>query len=115
MDTRAARRPVDDPDGRRDEHVPNVSGRLVARQEPRLSLVLSGNLLTIGTGLLIALSGHTAAWYLILAYLIYGAGAGLVSAPITNTALSGMRATRPASPAQSPPPAARQAPPSAWR
>jgi hypothetical protein len=29
-------------------------------------------------------------WYLIVAYLIYGAGAGLVSAPITNTALSGM-------------------------
>jgi hypothetical protein len=28
--------------------------------------------------------------YLIVAYLIYGAGAGLVSAPITNTALSGM-------------------------
>jgi len=29
-------------------------------------------------------------WYLVVAYLVYGAGAGLVSAPITNTALSGM-------------------------
>jgi hypothetical protein len=29
-------------------------------------------------------------WYLIVAYLVYGAGAGLVNAPITNTALSGM-------------------------
>jgi MFS family permease len=39
---------------------------------------------------LIGLSAHTAVWYLIVAYLVYGAGAGLVSAPITNTALSGM-------------------------
>jgi EmrB/QacA subfamily drug resistance transporter len=68
----------------------NVSGRLVARRGPRLSLVLSGALLALGTGLLIALDAHTATWYLILTYLIYGAGAGLVSAPITHTALSGM-------------------------
>jgi MFS family permease len=40
--------------------------------------------------LLIALGAHTAVWYLIVAYLVFGAGAGLVSAPITNTALSGM-------------------------
>jgi hypothetical protein len=40
--------------------------------------------------LLIALGAHTSVWYLILAYLVFGAGAGLVGAPITNTALSGM-------------------------
>jgi MFS family permease len=39
---------------------------------------------------MIVLSAHTAVWYLIVAYLIYGVGAGLVSAPVTNTALSGM-------------------------
>jgi MFS family permease len=44
----------------------------------------------VGAILLIGLTAHTALWYLIVAYLIYGAGAGLVSAPITNTALSGM-------------------------
>ena len=67
-----------------------VSGRLVARRGPRLALVMSGALISVGAVMLIGLSIRTAVWYLIVAYLIYGAGAGLVSAPITNTALSGM-------------------------
>ena len=68
----------------------NISGRLVASRGPRLALAVSGGLLAVGAGLLVGLGAHTAVWYLIVAYLIYGAGAGLVSAPITNTALSGM-------------------------
>ncbi|HEY2004893.1 MAG TPA: MFS transporter [Solirubrobacteraceae bacterium] len=67
-----------------------VSGRLVASRGPRLALIVSGGLIAAGASLLIGLSAHTAVWYLIVAYLIYGVGAGLVSAPITNTALSGM-------------------------
>ena len=67
-----------------------VSGRLVASHGPRLSLIMSGVLIAVGAILLIGLSARTAVWYLIVAYLVYGAGAGLVSAPITNTALSGM-------------------------
>jgi EmrB/QacA subfamily drug resistance transporter len=67
-----------------------VSGRLVAKRGPRLPLIVSGGLIAAGTTLLIGLSAHTAVWYLIVAYLVYGAGAGLVNAPITNTALSGM-------------------------
>ena len=67
-----------------------VSGRLVASRGPRLALIISGGLIAAGALLLIGLSGHTAVWYLILAYLLYGAGAGLVSAPMTNTAVSGM-------------------------
>jgi sugar phosphate permease len=67
-----------------------VSGRLVASRGPRLALIMSGGLIAVGAILLIGLSAHTAVWYLIVAYLVYGAGAGLVSAPITNTALSGM-------------------------
>jgi len=39
---------------------------------------------------LIGPGAHTAVWYLIVAYLVYGTEAGLVRAPITNTALSGM-------------------------
>ncbi len=67
-----------------------VSGRLVASRGPRLALIVSGGLIAVGAILLIGLSAHTAVWYLIVAYLVYGAGAGLVSAPITNTAPSGM-------------------------
>jgi EmrB/QacA subfamily drug resistance transporter len=67
-----------------------VSGRLVASRGPRFSLVASGGLITAGAVLLAFLTVHTPVWYLIVAYLVYGAGAGLVSAPITNTALSGM-------------------------
>ena len=67
-----------------------VSGRLVASRGPRLALVVSGVLITVGAVMLIALNAHTALWYLVVAYVVYGVGAGLVSAPITNTALSGM-------------------------
>jgi EmrB/QacA subfamily drug resistance transporter len=67
-----------------------VSGRLVASRGPRLALIMSGASIGVGAVMLIGLSAHTAVWYLIVAYLVYGAGAGLVSAPITNTALSGM-------------------------
>ena len=67
-----------------------VSGRLVASRGPRFSLVASGGLIAVGAVLLAFLTAHTPVWYLIVAYLVYGAGAGLVSAPITSTALSGM-------------------------
>jgi EmrB/QacA subfamily drug resistance transporter len=67
-----------------------VSGRLVASRGPRLALVAAGGLIAAGAILLAGLSAHTPMWYLVVAYLVYGAGAGLVSAPITSTALSGM-------------------------
>jgi EmrB/QacA subfamily drug resistance transporter len=67
-----------------------LSGRLVAKRGPRLPLILSGGLIAAGAILMIGLSADTAVWYLIVAYVVYGVGAGLVSAPITNTALSGM-------------------------
>ncbi len=67
-----------------------VSGRLVASRGPRLALIVSGVLIAVGAGLLIGLSAHTAVWYLVVAYLVFGAGAGLVSTPMTNTAMSGM-------------------------
>jgi EmrB/QacA subfamily drug resistance transporter len=67
-----------------------VSGRLVASRGPRLALIASGGLIAAGAILLTGLTAHTSVWYLIVAYLVYGAGAGLVNAPITSTALSGM-------------------------
>ena len=67
-----------------------VSGRIVASRGPRLALVLAGLLIAAGTGLMIGTGRDTADWYLMLTYLVYGAGAGLVTTPITNTALSGL-------------------------
>jgi EmrB/QacA subfamily drug resistance transporter len=69
-----------------------VSGRLLARRGPRLPLALAGTLIATGSLLLIGLSAHTSIGYLILAYVPFGAGLGLVVAPITTTALSGMPA-----------------------
>jgi len=51
-----------------------VSGRLVASRGPRPSLLVSGGLIAVGAILMIGLSAHTAMWYLIVAYLVYGAG-----------------------------------------
>jgi EmrB/QacA subfamily drug resistance transporter len=67
-----------------------VSGRLVASRGPRLPMVVAGGLIAVSTSLLTGLSAHTAVWYLIVAYLVFGAGAGLIAAPTTNTAMSGM-------------------------
>jgi EmrB/QacA subfamily drug resistance transporter len=67
-----------------------VSGRIVAARGPRPALVLAGLLLAAGTGLMAGAGRGTGVWYLVLAYLLYGAGCGLVSTPITNTALAGL-------------------------
>ena len=67
-----------------------VSGRLVAGRGPRPALIAAGGLIAVSTGLLIGVGAQTPVWYLIIAYILYGAGMGLVGAPITSTALSGM-------------------------
>jgi len=67
-----------------------VSGRIVAARGPRVALVLAGLLLAAGTGLLAGAGRETGVWYLVLAYLLFGAGSGLVNTPITNAALSGL-------------------------
>jgi EmrB/QacA subfamily drug resistance transporter len=68
----------------------NISGRLVASRSARLPLVLGGALLAAGGLLLLALTAHTPVAYLLAAYAVFGAGAGLVAPPITNTAVSGL-------------------------
>jgi EmrB/QacA subfamily drug resistance transporter len=68
----------------------NVSGRLTGSRGGRLPLVLGGALLAAGALLLIPLTAHTPISYLLVAYAVFGAGAGLVAPPITNTAVSGL-------------------------
>jgi EmrB/QacA subfamily drug resistance transporter len=68
----------------------NLSGRLVASRGPRLPLTLGSALLAIGGFLLVPLTAHTESVYLLATYAIFGLGAGLLTPPLTNTALSGL-------------------------
>jgi EmrB/QacA subfamily drug resistance transporter len=67
-----------------------LSGRMVGRRGPRLPLVISGVLSVIACAMLTAIGPETSLAWLLVAYAIFGAGFGLVNAPITNAAVSGM-------------------------
>lgn len=67
-----------------------VSGHLVGTHGPRRPLALAGVPLAVGALLLSRLSTTTSITYLVVAYLIFGVGCGLVNAPISSTAMSGM-------------------------
>lgn len=67
-----------------------LSGRLVASRGPRVPLVLAGLATTAGALLLLPLSDDTSRAQLWAAYTMIGVGFGLVNAPITNTATTGM-------------------------
>ncbi|WP_328584724.1 MFS transporter [Streptomyces sp. NBC_00370] len=70
----------------------HLSGRLLASQGARLPLTLGGALLAVGGFLLVPLTAHTESVYLLAAYAVFGLGAGLITPPITNTAISGLPA-----------------------
>jgi EmrB/QacA subfamily drug resistance transporter len=71
-----------------------LSGRLVGAGRARLALVIAGAAMATGALLLTALSRDTPLAYLLSAYGIFGLGLGMVNAPITNTAVSGMPRAR---------------------
>jgi EmrB/QacA subfamily drug resistance transporter len=71
-----------------------VSGRLVGRFGPRFSLVAGGAGIALGSALLAGLTRDTSTSLLIVSYVLFGAGFGLVNPPITNTAVSGMPAAQ---------------------
>jgi MFS family permease len=71
-----------------------LSGRLVAGFGTRIPLVLSGLALAIGAGMLTTLSADTSVVFLLCAFGVFGVGLGLVNAPITTTAVSGMPITQ---------------------
>jgi EmrB/QacA subfamily drug resistance transporter len=71
-----------------------LSGRLVSSRGSRLPLV-GGSIAVIASGLILTqLTATTPFATLLLAYLIYGVGFGLLNPPITNTAVSGMPASQ---------------------
>jgi hypothetical protein len=63
---------------------------MVAKRGPRLPLTLSGVIMAAGALLLSRLGLHAADTALLLSYSVFGIGFGLVNAPISNTAVSGM-------------------------
>jgi EmrB/QacA subfamily drug resistance transporter len=67
-----------------------LSGRIVAVRGPRLPLIVAGIATAVGAVMLTRLSAGTSAGYLLASYVVFGVGSGLVNAPITNTAVSGM-------------------------
>ncbi|MEU7313917.1 MFS transporter [Streptomyces sp. NPDC007083] len=68
-----------------------LSGRLVGSRGPRLPLVAAGTGMT-AAGILLActVSADLPLGVLFTGYVLFGIGFGLVNAPITNTAVSGM-------------------------
>ncbi|HET9625148.1 MAG TPA: DHA2 family efflux MFS transporter permease subunit [Kofleriaceae bacterium] len=71
-----------------------ISGRMVGRFGARPSLLVAG-LATLTSALILTrLDAATPLPLLVVAYVIFGVGFGMVNAPITNTAVSGMPRTR---------------------
>ncbi|PRH78390.1 MFS transporter [Streptomyces solincola] len=67
-----------------------LSGRLVGSRGPRLPLLVAGVALTASGVLFAALDAETSLPLLFTGYVLFGLGFGMVNAPITNTAVSGM-------------------------
>ncbi len=71
-----------------------LSGRIVGARGPRLPLIGAGIAITVSAITLTRLSAGTSSGSLVISYLIFGLGFGLVNAPITNTAMAGMPRTQ---------------------
>jgi EmrB/QacA subfamily drug resistance transporter len=67
-----------------------LSGRLVGARGPRTSLLLAGFGFTASTLILTQLSTTTPIALLLVAYVLFGLGLGMVNPAISNSAVSGM-------------------------
>jgi EmrB/QacA subfamily drug resistance transporter len=70
--------------------LPPISGRMVAHRGTRRPLVVGGLGIAAGGALLLTLDVDTPLVLVVVAYVVFGLGFGMVNAPITNTAVSGM-------------------------
>jgi EmrB/QacA subfamily drug resistance transporter len=71
-----------------------LSGRIVGSAGPRLPLVIAGTAIGLSALMLTGITAHTPLWQLMVAYVLFGLGFGMLNAPITNTAVSGMPRTQ---------------------
>ena len=67
-----------------------AAGRIVAQRGTRVPITIAGIALIAAGVLLTRLSGTTGTGFLLLSYVVFGAGIGMVNAPITTSAVSGM-------------------------
>jgi EmrB/QacA subfamily drug resistance transporter len=67
-----------------------LSGRIVGSRGPRIPLLVAGAGVLACALILTNITSTTSMLLLIGAYLLFGIGFGMVNAPITNTAVSGM-------------------------
>jgi EmrB/QacA subfamily drug resistance transporter len=67
-----------------------LSGRLIGRRGPRVSLLVGGIGIMAGGLLMTSLGQDTVVASLLPAYFIFGIGFGMINPPITNTAVLGM-------------------------
>jgi EmrB/QacA subfamily drug resistance transporter len=67
-----------------------LSGRIVGWRGPRVPLLVAGVMMTAGGLMLTRLTPATSVGWLMITYVVFGIGFGMVNAPITNTAVSGM-------------------------
>lgn len=67
-----------------------LSGRLVASRGPRLPLIIAGITMAASGVLFAAFEAETSEVLLFVGFVLFGLGFGMVNAPITNTAVSGM-------------------------
>jgi EmrB/QacA subfamily drug resistance transporter len=71
-----------------------LAGRIVAARGPRLPVVVAGIATAAGGVMLTGLTRDSSFGYVVASYVVFGTGCGLVNAPITNTAVSGMPPSR---------------------
>ena len=86
-----------------------VSSRILARRGARLPMLTAGVGLAVGGVLLARLTASSALAPMAVAFIVFGLGGGVVNAPITFTAVSGMPVSQAGVASASPPPAARSA------
>ncbi|GAB4005949.1 MFS transporter [Nocardioides ultimimeridianus] len=67
-----------------------ISGRIVGAVGPRVPMVVAGAGIALSALMLLRVESGTPMAYLGVAYLAFGIGFGMLNAPITNAAVSGM-------------------------
>jgi MFS family permease len=67
-----------------------LSGRMISSRGPRIPLVVAGICMSGGALMLTGLTAQQSIGWLLASYVLFGIGFGMVNAPITNTAVSGM-------------------------